>query len=465
MGFSARWLSCLICVVALFLAPCLWVSACAQGLPQSPYSAPSMVRSGLDLAPSNPLSAPRGVSTPGSGSILFTPQLLGGILPLVPNLEFGYLYNFGQGILSGRFTIDYLLPIELGKDAVVFGEAHAESQGFGKGRKGTAHTRTDISVGGGYRRMIGDDLLVGVNSFFDATRLGRPWHTSLGVGADAAFLIGGHDALDLNFNWYGLPHHEILVAIFQKGRTNYDFEAGYSHELYAGGPDLRLHATGYRFDSGSGVIGWRAGAELKTRDGAFSLKYEAGHDRLNYTYHTVGGFLNIGFQVENLLNGESPFTAPEPIFRSPRNLRRLLASKVHRTWNQILTSKVHRTWNQIDTGACAPCNGFAIYRSGYLPLDTFLDTEPTLLGSSPPTKIRVSWCRVEEAPSAITNWTLCDGANRVQYREPHITPGEGSEVVTSLTGLVDSEVGWQYRSLSTEIRLGEGGYICIEFLD
>lgn len=33
----------------------------AQGLPQSPYSAPSVVRGGLDLAPSNPLGMPSGV--------------------------------------------------------------------------------------------------------------------------------------------------------------------------------------------------------------------------------------------------------------------------------------------------------------------------------------------------------------------------------------------------------------------
>ena len=52
----------------------------------------------------------------------------------------------------------------------------------------------------------------------------------------------------------------------------------------------------------------------------FVLKYEAGYDRLDSTYQTVGGYVNVGFQLENVLKGESPFTAPTPIFRSPRNL-------------------------------------------------------------------------------------------------------------------------------------------------
>jgi hypothetical protein len=92
-------------------------------------------------------------------------------------------------------------------------------------------------------------------------------------------------------------------------------------------------ATGYRFDAGSATYGGRAGAELKTRDGMFTLKYEAAYDPLNKTYHTVGGFVNVGIRMSNLLNGESPFVMPEPIFRSPRNLRRRLTTVVRRQSN------------------------------------------------------------------------------------------------------------------------------------
>lgn len=66
----------------------------------------------------------------------------------------------------------------------------------------------------------------------------------------------------------------------------------------------------------------------------FVFKYAVGHDRVDSTYHTVGGFVNIGFQPENLLRGESPFSKPEPIFSSPRSLRYVLTQKVHRNWHQ-----------------------------------------------------------------------------------------------------------------------------------
>ncbi len=92
--------------------------------------------------------------------------------------------------------------------------------------------------------------------------------------------------------------------------------------------------TGYEFEIGNRVYGWNAGAELKSRDGMFVVKYDVGHDKVNQTYQTVGGFVNVGFQPENLLRGESPFTMPEPIFRSPRSLWYMLTEKVKRDWHQ-----------------------------------------------------------------------------------------------------------------------------------
>lgn len=49
----------------------------------------------------------------------------------------------------------------------------------------------------------------------------------------------------------------------------------------------------------------------------FSLRYECGHDRIDGYYNTVGGFVTVGFQAENVLKGESPFTMPESVFRVP----------------------------------------------------------------------------------------------------------------------------------------------------
>ena len=151
-----------------------------------------------------------------------------------------------------------------------------------------------------------------------------------------AALVGGNDdAIDLNFNWYGkLFNSQVLTNAFRYGPSNFDFQAGYSHESWNGGPDFRLSATGYQFDIGSRVYGWNAGAELKSRDGMFVLKYDVGNDRINQTYQTVGAFVNVGFQPENIIKGESPFTMPTPIFKSPRNLWYMLTQTVNRDWHQ-----------------------------------------------------------------------------------------------------------------------------------
>jgi hypothetical protein len=249
-----------------------------------------------------------------------------GLLPPIPNLQLGYLYSFSNNYGAGRVTGDYLKPFNLNKESFVFGEAHAEGWNFwGSGSNGNSggrvNNRVDVSLGGGYRKFFGNQALIGVNGFYDTTRLTGKWYSSGSLGFQAAWLLPGSDALDLNFNWYGkLLNGYQWVNTFRHGPSNYDFEAGYSHEIWDGGPDLRLKIKGYHFDVGSNLNGYTGGAELKSRDGMFVLKYEAGYDRLDNTYQTVGGYVNTGFQVENLFKGESPFAAPTPIFRSPRNL-------------------------------------------------------------------------------------------------------------------------------------------------
>jgi hypothetical protein len=151
-----------------------------------------------------------------------------------------------------------------------------------------------------------------------------------------AVLGAGSDLIDLNFNYYGnlFQGRNSIINAFRNGPGNFDVEVGYSLELGAYGPDLRLKLTGYQFDVGSKIYGWNGGAEVTTRNGMFSVKAEAGRDKINGTYYTLGGYANVGLQLENVLKGESPFTAPEPIFRSPRNLRRVLTQKVKRNWHQ-----------------------------------------------------------------------------------------------------------------------------------
>ncbi len=144
-----------------------------------------------------------------------------------------------------------------------FGEAHSEFQSFWKKKNGF-NNRTHISLGGGYRTIFRDTTLVGVNGFYDTARLREQWSPSGGVGLELAALLQSYEALDLNFNWYGrMFDSQVLRSAFRYGPANFDLEAGYSHELWEGGPDFRLKITGYKFDT---VVdkygGWRTGGDL-----------------------------------------------------------------------------------------------------------------------------------------------------------------------------------------------------------
>ncbi len=324
----------------LLILPFLFLFACAlstfvgaQGLPYVP-------------APGNP-SNDCGCSRE-SDAIPLSSGMLSPFLPRIPNLELGFLYSFGKNVRTGRFTADYLLPFKLNSDSVLFGEAHAEGWDFWKRpavdvgaapgfttTTSATSNRVDLSFGGGYRTMLGANTLLGLNGFYDTSRLFNKWYSSGGVGLEMAATVGGDDAVDVNFNWYGnLFNRDVLINAFRNKGNSFDVEAGYSHALLDHAMDLRLKLVGYQFDIGTAVQGWRGGADLTTRDGMFTLRYEHGRDRINGDYNTVGGFVTVGLQLENLLNGESPFTFPEPVFKSPRDLRRLLGLKVKRNWHQ-----------------------------------------------------------------------------------------------------------------------------------
>jgi hypothetical protein len=332
----------------LLVLPLLFVFACAvftvadaQGLPESLSPA----------TPPNDCGCPRGDNAIPVSSGMLTP-----FLPKIPNLELGFLYSFGKNVRTGRFTADYLLPFRLSADSVLFGEAHAEGWDFWKRPSvsittppdfttttSTTNSRVDLSFGGGYRTMLGGTTFLGANGFYDASRVFNKWYSSGGVGLEMAATVGGGDAVDVNFNWYGnLFNRDVLVNAFRNKGNSFDVEAGYSHALFDHAMDLRLKLVGYQFDIGTAVQGWRGGADLTTKNGMFTFRYEHGYDRLNGDYNTVGGFITVGLQLENLLSFESPFIAPEPVFKSPRDLRRLLGLKVKRNWHQPTSVVVAR---------------------------------------------------------------------------------------------------------------------------
>ncbi|MGO9572363.1 MAG: hypothetical protein ACLP5H_33015 [Desulfomonilaceae bacterium] len=381
----------------------------AQGLPQLP-------------APGN---APNDCGcSRESDAIPVSSGILSPFLPRIPNLELGFLYYFGNRVNTGRFTADYVLPFRLSCDSVLFGEAHAEGWDFWKrstvsvaAAPGLTVTtsdtsnRVDLSFGGGYRTMLGANTLLGVNGFYDASRLFNKWYSSGGVGLEYAANVAGDDAIDLNFNWYGnLFNRDVLINAFRNQGNSFDVEAGYSHALFNRSLDLRLKLIGYQFDIGTAVQGWRGGADLTTRDGVFTVRYEYGHDRINGDYNTVGGFVTVGLQLENLLSFESPFAMPDPVFRSPRDLRRLLGLKVKRNWHQPEAVVLARSSaNPPPTTTCPNLQGLTLIATSIPNGFIFVGQIPNL---TTPT-ITICWCNLLAA--ANINPTLVDGTSEYLY--------------------------------------------------
>jgi hypothetical protein len=310
-------------------------NATAQSLPSFAPQSRSNFQS-QPLSPFNPLSAPGSANGPvGSDVIPLSSGMLRGLLPTIPNLELGFLYNFGSNIRSGRFYADYLYPLNLSANSVLFGEAHYESQDFWKKPAGGSDYRQDLSLGGGFRRILSDRSFLGINAFYDGTKLFGKWYSSAGLGLEMVAITPGEGAIDLNVNWYGnLINKSQLINAFRNQAGSWDIEAGVSQPLFDQALDLRLKAAGYDFNIGTAVYGWRVGADLTTRNGVFTVKYEHGQDRINGAYNTIGGYVNVGLQLENVTSGESPFMMPEPVFGSPRHLWRLLTQKVRRNWHQ-----------------------------------------------------------------------------------------------------------------------------------
>lgn len=348
-----RWTVCVV-VAALWwssaaaqVGPALSGGGAAASLPYSQWSIPRATAEDPALGAS------------GTTPVLLSSRMFSQFMPRVSNLDIGFVYSFANTLRLSRWTVDYVLPVRLGQNDVVFGEVHGESMFFGatpsavpfidnfwQQKPPGGHKRTDVSLGFGYRKMFGDDLFMGVNAFWDSTRLFGSWRSSGGVGVEFAANGPGDTAIDLNVNYYGnvfgdynsrgsvFPTFNIIDAI-AKGSGSFEVEGGYSCGLFDRSFDLRLKVAGYQFNVGEQHKGgYRTGADLTTRDGLLRFTADYGHDGVVGSYGSVGGYVTLGFQLENVLWGGSPFSMPEPVFQSPRNLRRLLTRPVHRLWNK-----------------------------------------------------------------------------------------------------------------------------------
>ncbi len=272
-----------------------------------------------------------------SSTVPITSGMLGALTPNIPNLKFGFQYFFGAGYNIGQFNLDYLLPVSIGRDEVLFGEVHGNYWDYYRKDNDGSVYGGDVSLGGGYRRIVSDRALAGANFFYDTVKGYNKWHQSGSIGLEMSANIGASSAIDFNTNYYygDLFSSTEIGSSFRKNGSNYDIMAGYSMALLNEALDLRLKAAMYNFDVGNNVYAYMTGADLTTRNGLLTFTYEHGYNRINDSWNNFAVFLNLGFLIGNYFMGDSPFTMPEPVFSNgQRNLSRMLSSSVSRMANQ-----------------------------------------------------------------------------------------------------------------------------------
>jgi hypothetical protein len=291
-------------------------------------------------------------------SLNLSDALVRHILPKWANLDFGFNITFNNSLTTGSYFLDLLVPVQKSARECFFIEAHGEYLGYWRNKSealsqstlpffavpvelittsaiDSSPNRHDFSFGVGYRKLFDSSTLVGFNSFVDSSRVFNEWHSSWGWGLEFFALCPYNSAIDFHFNQYGnLFRGSAFLDAFRAQGTSIDFGGGCSLALLDEKLDLRLGVDGYRFIFGNEEWGWRGSAELTTGDGAFTLRYEHGYDRIDQSYDSIGAYVNWAFDSQNLLSGRNPFTWPEPVFKNSRNVDRNLTAKVRRNWHQ-----------------------------------------------------------------------------------------------------------------------------------
>jgi hypothetical protein len=199
-------------------------------------------------------------------------------------------------------------------------------------------------------------------------------------------------------------------------------------------------------------------ADLTTKNGMFTLRYEYGSDLLNGQYNTVGGFVNVGFQLENLLNGESPFTMPDPVFRSPRNLQRMLGLKVKRNWHQPEAVVLVRS--------TCPGPGIVAITKVLEPEGRYLPSArvPNFAQIAAPATVRVCWCEADRS-AAGQEFSIQADVNAVAYKFD-ITAGSGCAVAHRITvggAGAPQRFVWGAQPANRIIHFGDPGGIAVQF--
>jgi hypothetical protein len=281
-----------------------------------------------------------GFSATGAGKgqaaeLHIEPALKQGLNLILPttvqrNLNFDAGYDRWEGVPT--VSLDYFLPIKGWNDKSLFFTPRISMTGI----------RESFSMGAGVRQMLTAETMVGFYAFNDwirPRRLKGEFLKEAGVGVELSTLPGHFSDLTISMNAY-LPINERRIL---KNEGNLLVR----EMLPAGGDaridfllpaltkhlDIRLDGEVHSYRSETtNLTGYRAGLNVRTRDGMLNGRVEASKDSRFGENYRVEGNISLAFDWVDLLNGRNPFSPPYRAFdtRFSRNVRDSLYGRVTR---------------------------------------------------------------------------------------------------------------------------------------
>lgn len=254
------------------------------------------------------------------------------ILPttLQRNLNFDAGYDRWEGVPT--VSLDYFLPIKGWNDKSLFFTPRISMTGI----------RESFSMGAGVRQMLTAETMVGFYAFNDwirPRRLKGEFLKEAGVGVELSTLPGHFSDLTISMNAY-LPINErrilknegnLLVRemLPAGGDARIDFQLpALTKHL-----DIRLDGEVHSYRSETtNLTGYRAGLNVRTRDGMLNGRVEASRDSRFGENYRLEGNISLSFDWVDLLNGRNPFSPPYRALdsRFSRNVRDSLYGRVTR---------------------------------------------------------------------------------------------------------------------------------------
>jgi hypothetical protein len=273
-----------------------------------------------------------------SSALCMHPAVRQGLSLIIPsylqkNLTFDAGYDRWAGLPT--LTLDYFLPVKCWKDKSLFFSPRVSLTGV----------KENFSMCAGVRKLLNSKTMLGLYAFNDWTRQRRrkgEFLKEVGVGLEFSALPGHFSDLSIAMNayvpvnqrWDLKKHGNVLVRemLPTGGDARIDFE------LPALTDYLDFHLDGEVHSYKSEDInrtGYRAGLNVRTRDGMLSGRIETDRDSQFGRSYRVQGNISLTFDWVALVNGENPFSAPyrAPDTRFTRNLRDSLYSRVQRNHN------------------------------------------------------------------------------------------------------------------------------------